>query len=66
MLRRLKQDVDLNIPPKKEMLVFAPLTLLQQEFYKNLVDRTILGYLEEKNVSKENNLNHLRKNMSFV
>ncbi|XP_060070965.1 lymphoid-specific helicase-like [Ylistrum balloti] len=42
MLRRLKQDVELNIPPKKEIMVFAPLTKIQEEFYSSLIDRTIL------------------------
>ena len=50
MLRRLKSDVDLKIPPKKEVLVYAPLTQLQREMYSALVDRSILGYLDKKNV----------------
>lgn len=49
MLRRLKSDVDLKIPPKKEVLVYAPLTQLQREMYSALVDRSILGYLDKKN-----------------
>lgn len=51
MLRRLKTDVDLRIPPKKEVLVYAPLRPLQQEFYSSLIDRTILAKIREKNVS---------------
>ncbi|GFO02771.1 lymphocyte-specific helicase-like [Plakobranchus ocellatus] len=53
MLRRLKSDVDLNIPPKKEILVYAPLTQLQREMYSALVDRSILGYLDKKNKVEE-------------
>ncbi|KAK3777842.1 hypothetical protein RRG08_038090 [Elysia crispata] len=53
MLRRLKSDVDLKIPPKKEVLVYAPLTQLQREMYSALVDRSILGYLDKKNNVEE-------------
>jgi ATP-dependent DNA helicase len=41
MLRRLKSDVDLVIPPKRELLVYAPLTPLQHEMYRSVVDQTI-------------------------
>ncbi|RUS80578.1 hypothetical protein EGW08_011672, partial [Elysia chlorotica] len=53
MLRRLKSDVDLKIPPKKEVLVYAPLTALQREMYSALVDRSIFGYLDKKNNVEE-------------
>ncbi|ESO92017.1 hypothetical protein LOTGIDRAFT_121549 [Lottia gigantea] len=49
MLRRLKTDVDLLIPPKKEILVYAPMTAEQQEMYRYTVDKTILQKIEEKN-----------------
>ncbi|KAJ8307460.1 hypothetical protein KUTeg_015544 [Tegillarca granosa] len=52
MLRRLKADVDLKIPPKKEILVYAPLTKLQQDFYQATVDKSILKVIEEKNLRK--------------
>ena len=51
MLRRLKADVELVIPPKKELMVLAPLTQLQKEFYSATVDRTIFQKIQEKNVS---------------
>lgn len=50
MLRRLKSDVDLNIPPKKEIVVYASLLKPQQILYSALIDRSILQMLEEKNV----------------
>ena len=50
MLRRVKSDVDLMIPPKKELIVYAPMTEEQQEFYTSTVDRTILKKIEEKTV----------------
>ncbi|XP_072040298.1 lymphoid-specific helicase-like [Amphiura filiformis] len=48
LLRRLKSDVELVIPPKKEILVHAPLTAMQQEYYRTTVDRTILSKIKEK------------------
>ncbi|XP_035824753.1 lymphocyte-specific helicase isoform X2 [Aplysia californica] len=53
MLRRLKSDVDLCIPPKKEVLVYAPLTPEQKEYYEALVNRTIFSMIEEKNKVEE-------------
>jgi len=50
LLRRVKMDVDLKIPPKKEVLVYCPMTSHQHEFYKATVDKTIeslVGRTEE-------------------
>ena len=41
LLRRVKADVDLKIPPKKEVLVYCPLTEKQREMYEATVNRTI-------------------------
>merc|ERR1712142_1174978 len=49
LLRRLKTDVKLDIPPKREVLVYAPLTKVQEDFYTSAVDRTIQSLLESKN-----------------
>ena len=43
LLRRLKTDVEIKIPPKKEVLVYAPITPRQVELYKGILDQTILG-----------------------
>ncbi|XP_071839888.1 lymphocyte-specific helicase-like [Apostichopus japonicus] len=48
LLRRLKTDVDLSIPKKKEILVHAPLSALQEEYYRNTVNKTILQKLDQK------------------
>nr|KAG5698118.1 hypothetical protein BaRGS_001713 [Batillaria attramentaria] len=53
MLRRLKTDVDMRIPPKKEVIVYAPLLSLQKEFYAALIDRTIFSKIQEKNGTQE-------------
>ncbi|XP_075872804.1 lymphoid-specific helicase isoform X2 [Nelusetta ayraudi] len=41
LLRRLKSDVTLDVPPKKEIIVYAPLTAKQVLFYTAVVNKTI-------------------------
>ncbi|XP_076661039.1 lymphocyte-specific helicase [Halictus rubicundus] len=41
MLRREKSDVCLEIPPKKELIVYAPLTELQHSLYKAVLNRDL-------------------------
>ncbi|KAJ8022075.1 Lymphoid-specific helicase [Holothuria leucospilota] len=48
LLRRLKTDVDLTIPKKKEILVHAPLSPMQEEFYRATVNKTILTKIKEE------------------
>ncbi|XP_061546171.1 lymphoid-specific helicase [Phycodurus eques] len=45
LLRRLKADVTLEIPPKKEIIVYAPLTAKQETFYAAVVNKTIAKVL---------------------
>ena len=47
LLRRLKTDVEFSLPPKKEVLVYAPLTSVQQKYYTSLLDKTILDLVRE-------------------
>uniref|UniRef100_A0A8U8AUK7 Proliferation-associated SNF2-like protein n=1 Tax=Geospiza parvula TaxID=87175 RepID=A0A8U8AUK7_GEOPR len=41
LLRRLKSDVALEVPPKREVVVYAPLAKKQETFYTAIVNRTI-------------------------
>lgn len=50
LLRRLKSDVTLEVPPKKEIVVYAPLTAKQESFYRAIVDRTIATMLGKERV----------------
>ena len=46
LLRRLKSDVEKDsIPPKKEYLIYAPLTEMQREIYDAIVDGGLRSYL---------------------
>lgn len=39
MLRRLKSQVDLNIPPKTEMNIYLPLSPMQKWWYKRMITK---------------------------
>ncbi|KAK3927754.1 Lymphocyte-specific helicase [Frankliniella fusca] len=41
LLRRVKADVGLNLPPKKEIVVYATMTKWQERLYSAVVDRTL-------------------------
>ena len=51
LLRRLKSDVTLEIPPKKEVIVYAPLTAKQEAFYTAVVNKTISKMLGQEKVA---------------
>ncbi|CAB3388359.1 Hypothetical predicted protein [Cloeon dipterum] len=53
MLRRMKCDIDLKLPPKKELLVFTPMTPEQTELYKHILHRTIHDKVLEDKLKKE-------------
>lgn len=48
LLRRLKSDVTLEVPPKKEIIVYAPLTAKQELFYTAVVNKTITKMLGQE------------------
>lgn len=52
MLRRVKADVKLNLPPKKELVVYAPMSSIQLDLYKAVLDYNFvkLRNLEEVSV----------------
>eukprot|EP00127_Corallochytrium_limacisporum_P002041 Clim_evm29s99 gene=Clim_evmTU29s99 len=45
LLRRLKSDLDINIPKKKEYLLYAPMTEVQRTYYTSTLDRSITALL---------------------
>ncbi len=45
LLRRVKSDVDLKIPPKKEVLVYCPMSSKQHDMYEAIVNKTISDLL---------------------
>jgi ATP-dependent DNA helicase len=53
LLRRLKVDVEVNLPPKKEYVLYAPLTVRQREAYDRVLTGSLRSYLIGKNPAKE-------------
>jgi len=53
LLRRLKVDVEKDLPPKKEYLLYAPLTQQQKDIYQAIVSRNIRKYLVDKVSGRE-------------
>ncbi|CAD98428.1 SNF2 helicase, partial [Cryptosporidium parvum Iowa II] len=47
MLRRVKSEVEIDIPPKKEILLYVPLTNMQRRLYKDLLSKNV-DALQEK------------------
>ncbi|KZW04148.1 hypothetical protein EXIGLDRAFT_737823 [Exidia glandulosa HHB12029] len=45
LLRRLKTDVETNLPPKKEYVLYAPLTAKQKELYQAVLDGALREWL---------------------
>jgi ATP-dependent DNA helicase len=41
----VKSDVDLKIPPKKEVLVYCPMSSKQHDMYEAIVNKTISDLL---------------------
>lgn len=60
LLRRLKSDVTLEVPPKKEIIVYAPLTAKQEAFYTAVVNKTIAKMLGQEKVTRNQSWEHVR------
>ncbi|XP_050226805.1 ATP-dependent DNA helicase DDM1 [Mercurialis annua] len=48
LLRRLKADVELMLPRKKEIILYATLTEHQKNFQDHLINKTLEQYLQDK------------------
>ena len=57
LLRRTKSDLEIELPPKRELLVFVPLTEHQASFYKAIANRTIRKLLYKKDDATTNAAN---------
>ncbi|KAL7066931.1 SNF2 family N-terminal domain-containing protein [Cryptosporidium serpentis] len=41
MLRRIKSEVEIDIPPKKEILLYVPLTNMQRTLYRDILSKNV-------------------------
>ena len=51
LLRRLKADVEGLLPPKKEYVIYAPLSVKQRDLYDEIVEGRIRRFLIEKGIA---------------
>lgn len=58
ILRRVKKDVIMNLPPKKEYLIHIPLTLLQKNLYKDGLENNLDRSIVEVNLKEYLFYNH--------
>lgn len=56
LLRRLKSDVTLEVPPKKEIIVYAPLTAKQEALYTAVVNKSVTQMLGIDKVTQCDNI----------
>lgn len=48
LLRRMKEDVELSLPRKKEIILYATVTEHQKNFQDHLVNKTLEEHLRGK------------------
>jgi ATP-dependent DNA helicase len=51
ILRRLKGDVETNLPPKKEYVLYAPLSVRQRQLYDAILDKSVRDLLLKNKVT---------------
>ena len=61
LLRRLKSDVEGSLPPKKEIVLYIPLTKEQTTLYTAISDKTIRALLAANAQRRNNNKNKNKK-----
>ena len=52
LLRRIKNEVERDLPKKREYILYAPLTPIQKEMYDKIKKYEIRQYLEEKAIER--------------
>ncbi|KAL7273225.1 putative ATPase [Rhizina undulata] len=61
LLRRIKADVASSLPPKREYILYAPLTQSQKDLYGKLLDGDAKKWLIERIVNKDEPANDTKK-----
>ena len=54
LLRRMKTDVEMRLPPKKEYVIYAPLTVRQREAYECVLEGRMKEWLISGGVGNRN------------
>jgi SWI/SNF-related matrix-associated actin-dependent regulator of chromatin subfamily A member 5 len=61
LLRRERDQVLHDLPPKKEFIIYTPLSPQQREYYVSILKKDVSGVLKEDKRSLVNVLMNLRK-----
>ncbi|EEB16258.1 lymphoid specific helicase, putative [Pediculus humanus corporis] len=64
LLRREKKDVNLKLPPKKEILIYCPMTPSQKKLYQGILDKSIEILIKPK--ENKNEITTLGKRKCFL
>lgn len=48
LLRRMKSDVEIMLPRKKEIIIYASMTEHQKKLQDHLVNKSLGNYIQEK------------------
>jgi SNF2 family DNA or RNA helicase len=61
VLRRLKSDVNISLPPKRELVLFAGLSALQKKFYRWILTKNVAALGAQNSRAMTNVIMQLRK-----
>jgi len=65
LMRRLKKDVLIEMPPKKEFVVYAGMTELQRKYYKLVQENKLKEQLIAAGIDQAKYFNQLNQQMNF-
>jgi len=65
LLRRIKKDVLIKMPPKKEIVIYCHLSSLQRDYYSRVMDSTIRDTLVSMKIDGANSLSQSNQTMNL-
>merc|ERR1719502_965235 len=65
LLRRIKKDVLIKMPPKKEIVIYCHLSSLQRDYYSRVMDNTIRDTLISMKIEGSNNVSQSNQTMNL-
>ena len=66
LLRRVKTDVETELPKKREYILYAPLTPPQKDLYREILEGNARKYLEQQVIERMMEQNGLKKSLSSI
>eukprot|EP00616_Rhizochromulina_sp_CCMP1243_P008611 CAMPEP_0118998780 /NCGR_PEP_ID=MMETSP1173-20130426/63245_1 /TAXON_ID=1034831 /ORGANISM="Rhizochromulina marina cf, Strain CCMP1243" /LENGTH=752 /DNA_ID=CAMNT_0006950279 /DNA_START=20 /DNA_END=2278 /DNA_ORIENTATION=- len=65
LLRRLKKDVLIDMPPKKEVVVYTPLSVLQRDYYSLCLKGELREALAKMGIHHSKEMSQINQNMNL-